>query len=153
MLVFANHRCVNQDIVNNFVTMNLSSLLEGFPTVDILPPFKLDRYDRDFDIMYLEYILNDNNKFYEFMKIIMSLYYAVPTLILVGNDELYETVTESLIKLIQQRYGYLSNLIYNPEDWECVQDSEFSIHGLYNLDIDKERFAVLHAMRNNENIN
>lgn len=151
MLIFADHNCINKDIIRDSVVFNLSSLFEGFDRVNILPPFKIDRYDRDFDVMYANYILENENVFYEFMKIIMSLYYDLITVILVDKSDIYEPINESLMKFIQQRYGLICNSINYIEDWECIQDSEFSIQGLYNLDLDKERFVYIHAKNNDIN--
>lgn len=151
MLVLCDHNCIDNNIAERFIIFNLSSLLEGFERVNLLPPFKLDRYDRDFDIMYANYILENDNIFYEFMKIMMSLYYGLDTLILVNKDDLYEYVNESLIKFIQQRYGIITNVINVKEDWEYVQESEFTIQGLFNMDKDKERFTYIHAKANNIN--
>lgn len=147
MLVVCDHNCIDNNIANRFIIFNLSSLLEGFERINILPPFKLDRYDRDFDIMYANYILENDNIFYEFMKIIMSLYSDLDTLILVNKEELYEYVNESLVKFIQQRYGIVANMINVKEDWEYVQESGFSLQGLFNLDKDKERFIYIHVQK------
>lgn len=152
MLVLCDHRCIDKNVIDRFVIFNLSSLLEGFERVNILPPFKLDRNDREFDIMYANYIIENDAIFYEFMKIMMSLYYGLDTLILVDKQEHNEYVNESLIKFIQQRYGYICNSINVNEDWEYVQESEFSIQGLYNIDKDKERFAYIHVVQRGEKI-
>lgn len=151
MLVMCDHNCINGDIVERFIIFNLSSLLEGFKRVNILPPFKIDRYDRDFDIMYAQYLLENDNVFYEFMLIIISIYYGVDTIILVDRNELYEPVNESLLKFIQQRYGLICNNINEIQDWEAVQECEFTLQGLYNLDQDKERFTSIHAKYNEIN--
>ena len=151
MLVMCDHRCINQEVIYRSVIFNLSSLLEGFERINILPPFEMDRYSRDFDIMYAQYLLGNDNTFYEFMKIIIAIYYGVDTIILVDRNELYECVNESLLKFIQQRYGLICNNINEIEDWEAVQECDFTLQGLYNLDQDKERFTTIHAKYNKIN--
>lgn len=148
MLVFCDHRCINKEIVDACVVFNLSSLLEGFERVSILPPFKLDRYDRDFDIMYAEYIIQNDNVFYEFMKVMMAIYYGLDVVVLIDRMEVHEYVNESLIKFIQQRYGIIANNINELSDWENVEDCDFSLQGLFNMDQDKERFTTIHAKYN-----
>lgn len=153
MLVMCDHNCINRQkpMGDTFVILNISCLLEGFPRVNILPPFEMDRYSRDFDILYAQYLLNNENVFYEFMQIIMSIYYGFDTILLVDRGELYECVNESLIKFIQQRYGLICNNINVLEDWLYVEECEFSLQGLYNLDQDKERFTTIHAKYNEIN--
>lgn len=151
MLVLCDYKCLDSEISQNIMIFNLSSLLEGFERVNILPPFKLDRYDRDFDIMYANYLLENDNVFYEFMKIPMALYYGLDVILLVDRQDLYEYVNESLMKFIQQRYGIVTNIVNNKEDWGYVQESGFSLQGLYNVDQDKERFTYIHAKFNDIN--
>lgn len=148
MLVFCDHRCINQNIIDMCIVFNLSSLLEGFERVNILPPFKLDRYDRDFDIIYAEYIIQNDNIFYEFMKIMMAIYYGLDVVVLIDKMDLHEYVNESLIKFIQQRYGIVTNSINEITDWDNVEECEFSLQGLFNIDQDKERFTTIHAKYN-----
>ena len=151
MLVFCDHRCINTEIIDRCMVFNLSSLLEGFERVNILPTFKLDRYDRDFDIIYADYIISNDNVFYEFMKIIMAIYYGLDVVILVDRMELHEYVNESLMKFIQQRYGIITNNINEMSDWENVEECDFSLQGLFNMDQDKERFTSIHARYNKIN--
>lgn len=148
MIVFCDHRCINQEVVDKCVVFNLSSLLEGFERINILPPFKLDRYDRDFDIMYADYILQNDNVFYEFMKVMMAIYYGLDVVVLIDKMDIHEYVNESLMKFIQQRYGIISNNINEINDWDSVEDCDFSLQGLFNMDQDKERFTTIHAKYN-----
>lgn len=151
MLIMCDHKCICKPIDDRFVIFNISCLLEGFTRVNILPPFEMDRYSRDFDILYAEYLLNNETVFYEFMKIIMSIYYGLDTILLVDRGELYECINESLMKFIQQRYGLICNNINIIEDWSYVEECEFTLQGLYNLDQDKERFTTIHAKYNKIN--
>ena len=54
-----------------------------------------------------------------------------------------EYAVESLIKFIQQRYGIISNVLESEEDFDTLVEHDFSLTGLYNLDIDKEKFNIL----------
>lgn len=134
---------------------NLSSPVEGVPRLELLPPFQ--SYDiKQFDIEYYNYIINNDGVFYEFMsKIIMNLYFGINVIILIGKGEVYEFISESLQKLIQQRYGINSYVINDIEDYEMlnIDKTQFSLQGLYNLDKDKERFIELFGRIHQDEIN
>lgn len=132
------------DLINvpqGTMIFNLSSLIEGYPVWDILPPYEVVTNQREFDIMYADYLLGP--KFKDFMNVIMSLYYGINVHILVSRGDYFEALTESVSKLIQQRYGYISSTIEEPDDMNYAVEGEFSINGLYNLDMDKEKFSYL----------
>lgn len=139
---------------NDMIVFNLSSLIEGYERVNLLPPYNMQINmvdDKQFDIAYANFILNDENAFYDFMKIIMSLYNGLNVYILVGGNEgMYDFLTESLQKFIQSRYGIISYVINDISDWDSIVEdrSTFSLNGLYTMDIDKERFTYLFAKYN-----
>lgn len=130
------------------VVFNLSSLREGYKRVDLFPPFLKEYSDKEFDMNYANYILNTEKIFFEFMKkIIMPLYYDNKSVyILISKGNVFDELTESLQKFIQQRYGLISNNINDAEDYEYLEDADFSILGLYNLDIDKEKYSNFRAI-------
>lgn len=137
---------------------NLSSISElGEKIFSLLPPFKVDDYnnEKDFDIMYATYILENNAPFIDMMKVIYSQYESgedVINYILIEDDEFRNSITESLIKFIQQRYGYNCSIIHDHDDIYYIEESTFDINGLFNLDQDKERYVLLIAEElNNEN--
>ena len=152
MLVFASARAViNNEIIMSrcFNIYNLSSPIEGFNRLDLfIQPSKLFSYDsKDFDIKYYNFIMNV--KFMELMKVMMDLYYGKDVIILISDNIDNNIVSESLQKVIQQRYGLLSYVLYEPDDFASISidKSEFSIQGLYNLDQDKERYTqILNSM-------
>lgn len=150
MIIFADHNCLSPELFSdsNNVFLNLSSLLEGFDRVNILPPFNINRQDKDFDMYYHDYIFSNDNVFYEFMKIVMTIYYNKNIIILVTKDDFYSLVSESLMKILQQRYGLISNNINNIDDLNYVVECEFTLNGIYNMDIDKERFVNIYAKYN-----
>lgn len=123
------------------VVFNLSSLIEGYPVLDILPPFEIVSNQREFDIIYANFLMGP--KFIETMKLIMCLYYGQNVHVLVSKGDHFEAITESVSKLIQQRYGYISNFIQDPSDFDYAVEGEFSLNGLYNLDMDKEKFSYM----------
>jgi len=127
-----------------YVLLNLSNPIErGISLFKLYPPFNPIN-TREFDLIYANYIIGDDSVFMELMKIIYPLYEGQTVYVLVGNDECKYVITESLIKFIQQRYGYNSYLINEEADLEYLtEESSFSIQGLYNLDVDKERYSII----------
>ena len=59
-----------------------------------------------------------------------------------------ENIAESLFKAIQQRYGYNAYFCNSEEDYLWIKNSceypRFDPNwGIYNLDIDKERYTLI----------
>lgn len=131
------------------VIYNLTSLREGFNSLYLLiPPNDIGRFtDRDFDIAYANYIMNNDNVFCEFFQIIYNLYIGKDVFIIVSEENWSENILESLLKLIQQRYGYNAVRIDSDDDYIFARNNmtfDFAYgYGLYNLDQDKERFTYL----------
>lgn len=140
MLVFSTFK--NLIANETDIIFNLSSLREGYDRISLLPQSSL-KYDiKEFDLEYYNYIMNNDNVFFELMKVITPLYNGQNVFLLIGEGEVYDFVAESLQKMIQQRYGINSYFINDKEDYEDIKDkTNFSIQGLYNFDIDKEKYT------------
>lgn len=130
---------------------NLNSMREGYPRFRyLLPPNSLGQYvDRDFDIAYFNYIFNNDPVFMEFFSIIFELYANNDVFILVDEQmDWSENLSESLLKAIQQRYGYNGYRCNSFDDYIWVKNLSTPIqfnayYGLHNLDIDRERYTYL----------
>lgn len=140
MLSFGDHTVLPD--ASTCIVWNLSSLLEGFQRIYLLPPMGVVKADeKAFDIQYAEWILQNDAVFFEFFsKIMIQLYSGLNVFILIKKTEFIYDVSDSLIKFIQQRYGYNSNIINTAEDWEYAEDSNFNVFGIKNLDADKQRY-------------
>lgn len=143
--------------VNNSYVFNLSSMYENIEKVDILPSVtNINYYDeKSFDMMYSNIIIGDNYYFYEFFsKIINPIYSGKNVFLLVDRNILKDAISESLCKLIQQRYGYNNIALINEvEDLDYIpKDNLFSVAGVYNLDIDKERYSCMYMSRNSSHM-
>lgn len=152
MLMYGQSRddILNIGFIGNTVVYNLSTMKEGFNNLRLLiPPNSIGRFtDRDFDIAYANYIIQNDNVFCEFFQIIYNLYLGIDVLILSAEDDWCENILESLLKLIQQQYGYNAVQIDSDEDYIYAKNNmitDFAPFGytLYNLDQDKERFSYL----------
>lgn len=146
-LVFTEAYAFNQQICQGKAVYNLSSYVEGVERINILPNFQMDYSNKQFDMAYAEYLMKENHIFMELMKIVMNMYFGLDVVILITRDQggLFDCITESLEKFLQQRYGIVSNNIGEIDDWNYIQDTDFSLQGLYNLDIDKERYSRLYV--------
>ena len=99
------------------VIYNLSSLREGFNTLRLLiPPNEIGRFtDRDFDIAYANYILNNDAVFCEFFQIIYNLYLGYDVFILASSEDWSENILESF------SYFHITHKIYK-------EDAQLDVH-------------------------
>lgn len=131
------------------VMYNLSSMREGFISLQaLIPPNTIGRLtDREFDIAYANYIMTNDTLFCIFFQIIYNLYIGKDVFIIVSTEDWSENLLESLLKLIQQRYGYNAVLINTEADYLYAATSmNFGFapgYGIFNLDQDKERFTTI----------
>ena len=151
MLLVGDIKCLpyNKD---KFLILNLSSLAEGFQRVHLVPSVSAAyNNDKEFDIAYANYIFSNDNVFMELMKIVYPLYLGNDVFLLVSrNEDTHDIITESLCKLIQQRYGYNYQLLNDKDDIDYYDDSDFSFYGIQTLDMDKERMTYLAVQQNPE---
>lgn len=150
MLLAGDYNCIPD--IENLQIYNLSSLLEGYPSLGILPPVNHVDYmnELEFDISYSNYIMNNDTIFFEFFsKVIYPLYNGLDVFLIVTRNIFYDRITESLFKFIQQRYQYLSAIINEEDDIDHINpDIRFGINGIYNLDLDKDRWTVMYTQIN-----
>lgn len=149
MLLVGDVRCL-PDSLEKFVVLNLSSLVEGFPRVYLVPSVSANyNDDKEFDVAYANYIFSNDAVFMELMKIVYPLYEGYDVFLLVSrNEDTYDIITESLCKLIQQRYGYNYQLINHKDDIDYYDDSNFGLYGIQTFDADKERMTYLAVQQN-----
>ena len=149
-----------ENMVDSGLVYNLASLREGYERLPLLvPPNEIGKLSgRDFDIAYMNYIFGNDSVFYQFFFIIMALYNDMDVFLIVSKDDWSENLVESLMKLIQQRYGYNGVEIKSPDDYIYYinQSKDLPVFnpyfGIQNLDSDKERFAYIQTsiqIRNN----
>ena len=115
---------------------------ENYTRLNLLPPLEFGKdYDYNFDILYAQYILSNDNIFFDLMMIVYSLYQGKDVFLLIDDE--VSGLNESLLKFIQQRYGYNASRINTLDDLLYSEDSDFSREGLINLDVDKERLSYM----------
>ena len=109
------------------VMYNLSSMREGFISLQaLIPPNTIGRLtDREFDIAYANYIMSNDTLFCIFFQIVYNLYIGKDVFIIVSTEDWSENLLESLLKLIQQRYGIRSYIINDICDIDPFALSDF----------------------------
>lgn len=151
LLMYGSRPVLEYDsgFLDHGVIFNTTSYKMGFIELKcLMPPNSLGYLtDRDFDIAYANYILGNDNLFVQFFQIIYNLYIGKDVYIIVNNDDWAVNLDQSIFKLIQQRYGVNAVLVNSEEDYifaKMTMDCDFNKgYGIYNLDIDKERFSYL----------
>lgn len=98
----------------------------------------------EFDRSYYNYLINCNEAFVSFMLIIMGDYFNDGTFVLTDlNNELVYNMVDSIVKIIQIRYGLNCSIIQTEEDLNYISESEMSEEGYRQFMIDKERYTYL----------
>lgn len=144
-------------MIENPIVLNLSSYYGGYvdisnliTTIAKIPnntgmPINEYIYSPTFDINFANMVINDNLLFISFMTIITGCYNGNNVVILVNRDEYRDAVMESLIKLIQIRYGYNCWVIETMEDLETAKESNFSPAGIMSINNDIFRLMQLNV--------
>ena len=136
--------------------LNLSSLYSGYQSVTNLitkvapinntnMPHNLFVHSVEFDIQYANALMNNPEMFDDLMQIMIPCYEGEVVVVLVQHDVFRDAVMESLIKFIQQRYGYNCWIMNDQDDLECIDETSFSTYGLMALDDDIRKHDELCA--------
>ncbi|MCM1197193.1 MAG: hypothetical protein NC310_09035 [Roseburia sp.] len=133
------------NIQDQCTILNLSSFIEGYQKLNLLPPNSLGATNEyQFDQLYAKSIMEDDYLFSQMFSIIYLLSIGQDVYIIISNDDWSENVAESLFKLIQQRYGYNASRINCFDDIVNASPSDFEpSYGIFNLDQDMERFTYI----------
>lgn len=134
-------------VPDNTEIWNFNSLVEDYRFLNLLPPNNLGAASEyEFDNKYYEYIFTNNDTFVRFMNMIKCLYDGKNVyLIVYGDDYWSDNIVQSLLKLIQQRYGINATLVNTVEDVIYASNSKFDPYfGIANLDQDLDRYEFLY---------
>lgn len=98
----------------------------------------------EFDIKYAQAILEFDTKMFEdFMKIINDNHEGKIVILLVYREPYRDSIMESLIKLIQQRYGYNSWIVDSIEDIYSCKESTYTPEGLLTIEEDIKKYKSM----------
>lgn len=167
MIIFSSIRTIPVEMltlkgIRQVVTYNLSSYFSDVPTLNMLIPspeyipeqiMEGDISDVPaFDIAYGKHVISNDSAFMQLMNIMIPAYTSPETLVqvLINQSEFRDAITESLIKLIQQRYGYNIYIINDIEDFLYTNESDFSVPGLFALDQDLNRWRMMVPMQGDD---
>lgn len=146
MLILAPPLCIISaiNLFKDLYIFNYNSYVMGYPNSGLIPSqLPIASYSDSFDSAYLNCLLRDDNMFCNLFRII-SLLQSGSNILLISDNSNYEiNLPESLLKIIQQRYGYNGAIANDPEDLYSLKESNFSIPGLYNYDADNIRYCTL----------
>lgn len=140
--------------ISNIIKYNLTSYIADVPKLDMLIPspefipedvLRGDCTDASFDIAYHQYILQNDYAFLQLMSIMVPEFTEPGILIqiLINVSNYRDIISESIMKLIQQRYGHNTFYVYNPEDFLYIEPQTFSVPGLFALDEDRNRWLIM----------
>ena len=135
--------------------LNFTSLYSGYPS---LAPLTTNMYNMnqsglptniyvdtvEFDMQYANAIFRDDKMFEAFMSIMIPVHEGVNVILLVHRDPYRDSLMESIIKLIQQRYGYNSWIVEDVDDIECLHEPTFTPYGIMALDADIRHYDELY---------
>ena len=127
----------------NFVVYNISSNLidDSIEQLHLQYMQGMDYTQKESDMVFANMVLNTDAYFCELMRILLPLRDGLDVALLVyREEEFFDASTESLMKLIQQRYGYNYQILNTIDDFNQWDQSNFDINGTFNLDQDSERY-------------
>lgn len=133
---------------------NLTSYYANAPTLNLLVPssefIPLDVLNGDcdtpeFDIAYANQILSNDQAFLQLMEIVHQVYLdpSILVQVLIADSPFRNVISESIMKLIQQRYGYNCYYVNQLEDFLYTDESTFSIQGLFTMMEDEIRWQCI----------
>ena len=151
--VFYNVAYYEQDAINEMVVYNVGSNCNDptIPKLELFPRYGMNVDSKEFDSQYIDQLLNDDLYFINFMKIMISLKEGNNVFILIYNEEtVFAPIYETLLKLIQKRYGYNYAMINSLEDYIDTDEESgfFTTPGIETFDKDYERYEQIIIMDN-----
>lgn len=150
MLIFGTAELLPELAKEKFIILNFSSLVTGLEQLHLIPNLKdipvniQDEYN--FNMAYWNWVLSNDEQFIDLMKIVYPLYCGYNVFVVVNwydssGFTFLASMNETLMKLIQERYGYSASIINTIEDYKYQHnselESEFSPQGILNMDNDK----------------
>ena len=143
MLLVGNYEIIGHaynilSIKNNVYIVNLSS---SNLKIKSSPLFYVPRSTFEsvnYDIEYANYIFSNTEQRIEFLLLMHELLIGNDVLIMIGTFPGMYEMAESLLKLIQSRYGYNGYIITNDDLLDLdMFESRFSVPGLLLFDKEK----------------
>ena len=149
MLIFGPYNAIQYPYVQ--MVFNLSSLTQDIPRLPgLIPPINGHIVDeKDFDMWYYNYVLNNPEPFKSMMSILLSMYDGYITYVCIGEyimDPYMSIINESFMKILQQRYGIKYSIVNEINDYDYIQKdgSDFDNNeGLQTFDEDRMEYLQM----------
>ena len=126
---------------NRLVVLNLNANVQCYTRLNLMPPLGMYTSSMEFDTQYINLLLSDPNYFMQFMYIMNYLKNGCDVVLLIYNeDTVFNAITETLVKFIQQRYGYNYQFLNDVEDFNQWDQSSFTAPGIIQFDQDYLRY-------------
>lgn len=159
MIIFIDNinliSAIKQSFINKDISIfNLSSYYSGFiditdlctavPISNNTAMIPMDFVQSvEFDNQYSYYITNNTVLFTKLLMVISNSYEGNISIVLVQHDIYRDAIMESIIKLIQQRYGYMSWIINDIDDIPTLREIPPTPFGLEVLHNDLKTFDAI----------
>lgn len=144
MLLVGNYEIIGHaynilSIKNNVYIVNLSSSNLKIKSSSLFYVPRSTFESVNYDIEYANYIFSNTEQRIEFLLLMHELLIGNDVLIMIGTFPGMYEMAESLLKLIQSRYGYNGYFISDIIDLENLDmyNSNFSVTGLQLFDQEK----------------
>ena len=123
---------------NKVHIVNLSSAYLGVQPSSLFYVPRCSNESFEYDLEYGNFIFQNTQQRIEFLYLMHQLQIGNDVLILIGTHQVMFEMAESLLKLIQMRYGYNGYFI-TKDDLDYIFDfqSNFSVPGLQLFDQEK----------------
>ena len=126
---------------NRLVVLNLNANVQCYTKLNLMPPLGMNTSSMEFDTQYVNLLLSDPNYFMQFIYIMNYLKNGCDVVLLIYNeDTVFNAITETLVKFIQQRYGYNYQFLNDVEDFNQWDQSSFTAPGIIQFDQDYLRY-------------
>ena len=141
------------------ITYNFNTMYENCEQIIYLNPYRCNRWEystlcNDFDIWYGQYLQQSPDSFREFINFMRNVYNGKDVWVLVDfSVETAVSVVEYLIKYIYEMYGYVSNIVKEPEDLENLKEGDFSARGIQTFDQHLIYYLITHGSKGLEEDN
>lgn len=134
-IALAAERLTIKDKIH-IVNLSSANLMVNGSSLFYVP--KSDMESNMYDIEYANFIFNNTQQRVEFLYLVHELLNGSHVLIMIGNYPGMYEMGESLLKLIQSRYGYRGYFITNNDIEDLSMfESRFSVPGLMLFDQEK----------------
>ena len=151
MLVFGPASCIPVG-EKDFYVYNFSSLTQNvrrLPGMMVQAPqdvYTNPNSEKVFDLWYYNYIMTNPVSFVSLMMIMLKIFDGKNVYICISDymsDRYISNMNESLMKMIQSRYGITCHIVNTPEDFRYIREKgcSFSGVGLKNMKADEDRFV------------